>query len=104
MCALQATKTASVPKYSYTCNVPSAAPARKQLPLMPLPPANRSSVLSPLYGRPSGVVEFWDDGATGWWDLSHSLATAPSPLPLSLALISRRLDHDNPIPYVMYGS
>eukprot|EP00884_Botryococcus_braunii_P011828 jgi/Botrbrau1/20646/Bobra.113_1s0070.1 len=69
--AMQATRTASVPEYSYTGGVPSAAPAREQLPLVPLPPANLSSVLSPLYGRPSGVVKYWDDGAT--WDALSGL-------------------------------
>eukprot|EP00884_Botryococcus_braunii_P009017 jgi/Botrbrau1/18116/Bobra.0402s0002.2 len=43
-----------------------AAPSHWQLPRTPLPPANQSSVQTALYGRPSGVVEAWDDGAT--WD------------------------------------
>eukprot|EP00884_Botryococcus_braunii_P011824 jgi/Botrbrau1/20642/Bobra.113_1s0066.1 len=71
MQAMQATMTASVPEYGYTGSVPAAAPAREQLPLVPLPPANLSYVLSPLYGRPSGVVKPWDDGAT--WDALSGL-------------------------------
>eukprot|EP00884_Botryococcus_braunii_P003195 jgi/Botrbrau1/12877/Bobra.0188s0019.1 len=44
----------------------AAGPSRMQLPRKPLPPANESSTLSPLYGRLGGSGIAWDDGAT--WD------------------------------------
>jgi hypothetical protein len=84
--AMQATDTASVQEYKYIDSVPAAAPAREQLPLVPLPPANLSYVLSPLYGRPSGVVKPWDDGATWDGETSHSLAT-PTPPTFSRPLL-----------------
>jgi hypothetical protein len=85
---MQSTKMPSVPEDNYTGSVASAATAREQLPLVPLPPANLTTVLSPFFGRPSGVVKPWDDGAT--WDGENFLPLLHPPPQLSLALFSWR--------------
>eukprot|EP00884_Botryococcus_braunii_P015950 jgi/Botrbrau1/3038/Bobra.0070s0034.1 len=50
---------------------PAAPGLNRQVVQTPLPPANQSSVRTPVFGSPSGFVVPWDDGAT--WDAVSGL-------------------------------